>query len=126
MPVQRGWSREGDRTWRGRFKNARALRLPPGARWDDVESRVILDTATGEVLEHSHAASNPARAHVAGQRLDRVRDIETIVTLLEAPEQTASEIECIDLTVDSDGGSGEKQRFEKLEVGTKWADCDSD
>ena len=126
MPVQRGWSREGARTWRGRFKNARALRLPPGARWDDVVSRVTLDTATGEVLERRHVASNPARADAASQRLDRVRDIETIVTLIEAPEQAASENEVIDLTVDSECSGVEERGFEVLAASERWADVDSD
>ena len=102
------------------------MRLPPGTRWDDVESRITRDIATGELLEDRHVAVNPARASVAGQRLDRVRDIESIVTLIEAPEQTASEGEVIDLTVDSDGGGFEERGFEVLAAGEKWADVDSD
>ena len=46
--------------------------------------------------------------------------------MLEAPEQTASEVEFVDLTVDSDGGGGRQLQFERLEIGKKWADCDSD
>ena len=100
--------------------------MPPCARWDDVEPRVTRGTATGEVLERRHAVSNPARAHAAGQKLDRVRDIETIVTLLETPDQIEEEIELIDLTVDSDGGKFATLEFERLEAGRKWADCDVD
>ena len=46
--------------------------------------------------------------------------------MLEAPEQTASEIEFVELTVDSDGGGGKERQLKRLEVGKKWADCDSD
>ena len=126
VPLQRGWRRDGSRTWRGRFKSARALRLPPGTRWDDVESRITRDIATGELLEDRHVAVNPARTNVAGQRLDRARDIESIVTLIEAPEQTASEGEVIDLTVDSGGDDIAVRGFEVLAAGQKWADIDSD
>ena len=44
------------------------------------------DSSTGEVIEDRHARTNPARAHAALQRLDRVRDIETVVTLLDKLE----------------------------------------
>ena len=75
------------------------------------------DSATGEVLEDRHARTNPARAHAALQRLDRVRDIETVVTLLDRPE----DFEFIDLTVDSGG-----EDLGLLEPGQRWADCESD
>ena len=100
--------------------------MPPGTRWDDVESRIAHDIATGEVLEDRHVAVNPARASAAGQRLDRVRDIESIVTLIAAPEHTASDGEVIDLTADSDGEDVAARGFEVLAAGEKWADIDSD
>ena len=93
------------------------MRLPPGARWDDVESRVTRDSATGEVLEDRHVYTNPARAPAALQRLDRVRDIETVVTLLDRSE----DFEFVDLTV----GSGAED-FELLAPGQRWADCESE
>ena len=46
-------------------------------------SRETVDAATGEFLERRHAETNIARAHAAGQRLDKVCDIENAVTLLE-------------------------------------------
>ena len=93
------------------------MRLPPGARWDDVESRVTRDSATGEIIEDRHACTNPARAHAALQRLDRVRDIETVVTLLDKSE----DVEFVDLTVDSG-----IEELGLLEPGQRWADCESD
>ena len=77
-------------------------------------------------MEDRHVAVNPARGSVAGQRLDRVRDIESIVTLIEAAEQTASDGEVIDLTVDSGGDDIAVRGFEALAVGEKWADTESD
>ena len=70
--------------------------------------------------------SNPARADAASQRLDSVRDTDTIVTLIEAPEQAASENEVIDLTVDGECSGVEERGFEVLAAGEKWADVDSD
>ena len=85
-----------------------------------MESRVTQDIITGVILEDRHSNRNPARAHVAGQRLDRVRDIETVVTLRDAAP-VDEDAEVIDLTVDSD-----VEAFEMLKRGEKWADCDSD
>ena len=82
-----------------------------------MESRVRQDVVTGEVLEDQHSNRHPARAHVGGQRLDRVRDIETVVTLHSA-SQSDAEIEVVDLTVDSDS-----PEIELLRPGEKWADC---
>ena len=65
-------------------------------------------------------------ACAAGQRLDRVRDIESIVTLVEAPEQAAYEDEVIDLTVESSDGGYGGQGFGLLAAGEKWADVESD
>ena len=93
------------------------MRLPPGARWDDVESRVTQDSATGEIIEDRHSRTNPARAHAALQRLDKVRDIETVVTLFDRSE----DVELIDLTVDSG-----IEDIGLLEPGQRWADCDSE
>ena len=42
----------------GRFKSARALRLPPQTGWDDVEARETVDTVTGELLESVHVLAN--------------------------------------------------------------------
>ena len=112
------------------------MRLPPGARWDDIESRVTRDSATGEIIEDRHASTNPARAHAALQRLDRVRDIETVVTLLDKLEGAGEpqffsspgcasacgeDFEFVDLTVDSG-----TEEIELLEPGQRWADCESD
>ena len=75
------------------------------------------DSATGEIIEDRHARTNSARASAALQRLDKVRDIETVVTLLDRSE----DIEVIDLTVDS--GIEDIGLFE---AGQRWADCGSD
>ena len=69
-------------------------------------------------MEDRLSSVHPARAHVAGQRLDRVRDIETVVTLRSA-SQSDAEIEVVDLTVDSDN-----PEIEVFRPGEKWADCD--
>ena len=48
-----------------------------------MEARETVDTVTGELLESIHVLANPAKASDAGRRLDRVRDIEALVTLTE-------------------------------------------
>ena len=75
------------------------------------------DSATGEIIEDRHSRTNPARAHAALQRLDKVRDIETVVTLFDRSE----DVELIDLT----GDSGIED-IGLLEPGQRWADCDSE
>ena len=102
----RGWTRERKRVWRGRFKSAKALRLPPQTRWDDVEAREIVDTVTGELLESVHVLANPAIASDAGRRLDRVRDIETLATLAETAGD--DEAELVDLTLEDSGAESDR------------------
>ena len=68
-------------------------------------------------MEDRHSSENPARAHAAGQRLDRVRDIETVVTLHDAA-QADEDGEIIDLTGDDDIAV-----IEVLRPGERWADC---
>ena len=117
----------------GRFKGARALRLLPGAPWDDVESCETVDAATGEILERRHAETNPARAHAAGRRLDKVSDIKTVVALLEvstAQGAANDEAELVDLTLGDGGAESDRpvefvDRYVAIEKGVRWADCGS-
>ena len=91
-----------------------------------MESRITRDTATGEILEDRHVAVNPARASAAGQRLDRVRDIESVVTLVEKPGHAVSDDETVDLTLDSDAEEVVNGDYRGLAAGVKWADVESD
>ena len=77
----KGWRRDGS-AWIGLFRGARPLRLPPGVRWEEVSARQTRDTQTGEVIERHDAATAPFAPEAAGRKLDRVRDIETVVELL--------------------------------------------
>jgi hypothetical protein len=82
---RKGWRRAGERTWIGVFKGARAHRLPPGIGWQEVSARRTQDAASGEVLEDVETTRAPFSSAMAGRRLDRVRDIETRVTLHSGP-----------------------------------------
>ena len=77
----KGWRRDG-RAWIGLFRGARAHRLPPGVRWEEVSTRKTRDISTGEIVEDHDAAKAPFAPAQAGRKLDRVRDIETVVELL--------------------------------------------
>ena len=92
-------------------------------------ARKTVDAVTGELLESVHALDNPARASNAGRRLDRVRDIETLVTI--AKTASDDEVELVDFTLDTAGSESERPRddigdFVFFRPGEKWADCDSD
>ena len=75
------------------------------------------DSATGEIIEYRHVSTNPARAPAALQRLDKVRDIETVVTLLDRSEN----VEFFHLTIDSGA-----EEICLLEPGQRRADCESE
>ena len=72
---------------------------------------------------------NPARASDAGRRLDRVRDIESLVTLAETAGDDEAEV--VDLTLDIAGPETEEPMddvgaFVFFRPGEKWADCESE
>ena len=77
-----------------------------------MEARETVDTVTGELLESVHVLANPARASDEGQRLDRVRDIETLVTLAETAGD--DEVELVDLTL-----RGQRRRVRSADRGCR-------
>ena len=97
--------------------------------WDDVMVRETVDTVTGKLLESVHVLDNPARASNAERRLDRLRDIETLVTLAETASD--DEAELVDLTLDTAGSESKRPiddigEFVFFRLGEKWADCESE
>ena len=76
-----GWMQVSHDKWRGRFRNARAHRLPPEVPWRQVMTRTTVDANTREVLEESADMSGLMTIRDATRKLDRVRDIECIVSI---------------------------------------------
>ena len=94
-----------------------------------MEARESVDTVTGELLESVHVLANPARACDAGRRLDRVRDIKTLVTLAETAGD--DEAEPVDFTLKDSGVETDRpkevvDRYVALGKDVCWADCWSD
>lgn len=79
--IHNGWRQVSSTSWPGSFRAARAHRMPPGVKWQQVKERLTEDANTGEVIERLDADATPFSAATACRRLDRVRDVVTRVEL---------------------------------------------
>ena len=72
----------------GSIKSARAFRLPPEVRAEDVRRRVTWDATTGELLEDTGLRPNGLCVLDAGRKLSSVRDLHVSVAI--ASEEAVS------------------------------------
>ena len=76
-----GWMQVGHDKWQGRFRGARAHRLPPEVPWRQILSRTTVDENTNEVLEMNANMTELMTIQDATRKLDKVRDIECTVMI---------------------------------------------
>ena len=116
------WKEDGPGVMIARFRNARAHRLPPGLKWDNVVERVTVDANSEEVIEHVDEKVRPISAKDACRRLDRVRDIIVRVAYREIGDNHNDLNDHNDLNNFNDPNSASWDKVRCMK-GQRWADA---